>query len=805
MRMLGEVSNMEITEERLLAGARNLKKKGYSPEQVDAWLQTKGSSLDAMKAFVAKPKQENTLNISDEAKAQIAKNQEEYNKPNWKNRGKVALAGAIGGLEGLDNALNRVVNAMTLGGYNKLSQLTGGNEYLNDKMVRERNREAGLGVADTVSGLAIEIPANMATIGGAIYNALGKAGVKGAAKAIGSASIEGGVGNAIQSEKLEDVPLNAVGGTVIGGTLSAIPLAGAKAYDFAKTVVRPSKDAFKRAIESIYNIAGGEAKVAQAAKDAATRGRSALEVGSREIAQAADRARLDSKEANQMLNSFVDAERLAKADANRKVINDVFGERTKAQNTDAVIERTKEMAAPIYDKLNKIGDLRYVNTPKTTSYKGKDEVSVLKSMRRNLEKESPDFSIAKTESGAIDYPHFVSDNQRTRYITTMPNTLKNPDEVVSGIHNGMPRDYYLKRYYNPENSKDVYDMAIKSGDGTLINKLAREGRTGAREFEKVRQARISTDGATSQSGLLEGASVPAGQHSNIISNIENVVKENDFIRKEIAKVRADTTWDKSIREAPDTDFRVLDAVKKNIDDQIEVAKRAGENDKVMRLQIQKTGLVNAMDEVVPDYKKARMLYEVKGKVLSAQKIGETAMDGKVTAETLGRKMREMSPSERQAVGIGMKENILSNLGSKENEALALRQLLNKNNQDKLRLALGRRQANNLIDYAKDEVAAYRNFNEALKGSQTAERMKVNDKINILKDILKNPFGTAGIVADYAYAPAMNETNKAMVELLTEKGGAKLSEAIKSKALKDAEADIRARLLSAIGAEAGKNF
>ena len=225
----------------------------------------------------------------------------------------------------------------------------------------------------------------------------------------------------------------------------------------------------------------------------------------------------------------------------------------------------------------------------------------------------------------------------------------------------------------------------------------------------------------------------------------------------------------------------------------------------MRLQKQKMSLLDAMDKVAPEYKQARHLYEAKGKVLSAQKIGETAMDGKVTAETLGRKMREMSLAERQAVGIGMKENVLSNLGSKENEALALRQLLNRNNQDKLRLALGRRQANNLIDYAKDEVNAYRNFNEALKGSQTAERLNANNKINLIKDILKNPLGAIGTVADYASIPARNETNKSIVELLTEKGGAKLNKAMADKVLMDAEADIRARLLSAIGAKAGENF
>jgi hypothetical protein len=642
---------MEITNERLLEGARNLKSKGYSPEQVDAWLQTKGSSLDAMKTFASQPKEPSTLNISDEAKAQIAKNQEEYNKPNWANRGKVALAFTTGALGGIDNALNRAVNSMTLGAYNKLSQLTGGNEYLQDKEIRERNKAEGLGLADTLAGLAVELPANIATTGSAIYNLLGKTGAKEAAKVIGSGAIEGALGNAIQSEKFKDAPLNAFGGGVVGAGLSAIPLGGAKAYDFLKTVVKPKQDSFKRAIERIYDIAGGEEKIVKAAQDAAVRGRSALEVGSREIAQAADSARLNSKEANQMLNTFVDAERAAKADANRKVINDVFGERTKAQNTDAIIEKTKELATPIYENLTKRGAL---------------------------------------------------------------------------------------------SSEELND----------------------------------------------------------------IVRNNDFVRKEIGKVRADTTFERAIREAPDNDFRVLDAVKRNVDDQIEVAKRAGKNDEVLRLQKQKMSLLDAMDKVAPEYKQARQLYEAKGKVLSAQKIGETAMDGKVTAETLGRKMREMSPAERQAVGIGMKENVLSNLGSKENEALALRQLLNKNNQDKLRLALGRRQANNLIDYAKDEVNAYRNFNEALKGSQTAERMKqaqASNMIDLLGRVLKNPLGVVGEVADYAAAPAANEANKAMVELLTDKGGDKIRKAISDKVVKDAEADIRARMLAAIGAEAGSNF
>lgn len=662
--MLGEVYRMEITNERLLEGARNLKKKGYSPEQVDAWLQTKGSSLDAMKSFATQQKQAKLPQVSDEARAEINANIEAYENPSWlkrlKNAYEINQASNEGFVEGIDNALNRATNAVTLGAFNKASQLTGGNEYLKDRAIRERNESEGLGVADTLSGLAVEIPANLATTGSAVYDTLGKLGVKGVTQMAGAAGIEGALGNAIQSEKLEDVPVNAFAGGVTGSVLSMLPATALGGYDLVKKVARPSKYAIKQALERISELAGGSKKVSEAATEAATRNRSALEVGGREIAQAADQARLGSREANEMLNTFVDAERAAKADANRKVIDDVFGSRTKAQNTDAIIERTKKIAAPIYEKLNKTGDLRYVNTPRATSYNG-------------------------------------------------------------------------------------------------------------------------------------------------TSNIENVVKENDFIRQEIAKVRADTTWDKAIREAPDTDFRLLDAVKKNIDDQIGVAKKAGEGDKVLRLQIQKNGLVNAMDEVVPEYKTARQAYEIKGKVLSAQKIGENSMDNKVTAETLGRKMREMSPAERQAVGIGMKEQILSNLGSKENEALALRSLLNKNSQDKLRLALGRRQANNIIDYAKDEVSAYRNFNEALKGSQTAERLNASKKVNLIQNILKNPVGIVGEVLDYASKPSENATNKAIIELLTEKGGAKLNQALIDDIADKASQEILAKLLAVSGGKAGSEF
>lgn len=101
----------------------------------------------------------------------------------------------------------------------------------------------------------------------------------------------------------------------------------------------------------------------------------------------------------------------------------------------------------------------------------KDYQPVLKSIRRNMQKNSPDFAMAKTPEGKIDYPHFLKDKQRAEYITTLPETFKDPQQVVKAQHQGKDREYLLKQYYNPENGSDVYDVAIKAGDGTLINKI----------------------------------------------------------------------------------------------------------------------------------------------------------------------------------------------------------------------------------------------------------------------------------------------------------------------------------------------
>lgn len=99
---------MDITNEKLLQGARNLKNKGFSQQQVDNWLKSKGSSLDDMRSFV---KQQNQPQFSEDALAQVRANNEAYAQRQEEARPWIDknLGGrlAVAGMQGVANsALN---------------------------------------------------------------------------------------------------------------------------------------------------------------------------------------------------------------------------------------------------------------------------------------------------------------------------------------------------------------------------------------------------------------------------------------------------------------------------------------------------------------------------------------------------------------------------------------------------------------------------------------------------------------------------------------------------------------------------
>ena len=112
----------EISNEKLLQGARNLKAKGYSPEQVNSWLMTHNSSLDAMKSFVASQKKQSVspLQLTNEQKAKIQDTNNYYNRKFWNNLTQAIDDFNTGAIEGLISGAETAANGYSLGYYDEL-------------------------------------------------------------------------------------------------------------------------------------------------------------------------------------------------------------------------------------------------------------------------------------------------------------------------------------------------------------------------------------------------------------------------------------------------------------------------------------------------------------------------------------------------------------------------------------------------------------------------------------------------------------------------------------------------------------
>lgn len=190
----------------------------------------------------------------------------------------------------------------------------------------------------------------------------------------------------------------------------------------------------------------------------------------------------------------------------------------------------------------------------------------------------------------------------------------------------------------------------------------------------------------------------------------------------------------------------------------------------MRLTQQKNELLKQMDKIAPQYKQARNLYEAKGKALRAQAIGEDVFNPNVSPELMKRKMKDMDWLEQNTLKIGSTAELIRRLGQAQNEAVALGKMLNDNSLKKLELVYGKPSAKVFKEYAESEVKRNRNTNRVLSGSQTSEKQSLRDKTNLGLSILSNPTGAIGTLLGAGENRILQETNKAIADLLTDPRG-----------------------------------
>ena len=225
-----------VTQERLLQGARNLKAKGYSPAQVDSWLQTKGSSLDEMKIYAADVKRQQFEKVQP-TESPVKKEQlmQGLRKDAWDNRLGAVTKFDQGASFGLGKKLGGIANSVFSApidwwagalGYETPSRLDRYNEIVQPAVQAGKRFEeqhpvgsVALEMAGSLANPANYLGAGMVANTAKFLPKLGKAGVLGAAT--GAADTLGRYNSV--DEVLENIGTDAALGSAVN---LAFPAAG---------------------------------------------------------------------------------------------------------------------------------------------------------------------------------------------------------------------------------------------------------------------------------------------------------------------------------------------------------------------------------------------------------------------------------------------------------------------------------------------------------------------------------------------------------------------------------------------------
>ena len=402
----------------------------------------------------------------------------------------IAGEGLKGFGQGVVSGLGRVAGGATLGATDWLDRKTGGHLASLDADLQRSAESAGLGGWNKAAKFASELGGNMQGAGGALVKGLSKAGLKGLKLASASGGLEGAAYGATGSDSMDELPENVAWGAVFG---AALPFGVHGVGRGARFV---GESFFPRLMTAwMTGGLGNAADNPEAVK--------LLKQGIRnndDVAEAyLNRVRPELRGINNEAAGMVGSSLSSRIDVPETIASEHarYGDYMARHGADEVMDFA----------------------PQVTRYRGGNDTAVLKSIRRNMEKQDPEFKFRLDEDGHNDYPHFLKDTQRAQYVETLPSTHNNPQQVIRSVHDGQNREYRLKQYYNPENQKSVYDMVINNpDDGRLVTKFAREGKTGRKEFEKVLKNRPESQVAGTGRGLGQAGQTPipnAARNNNV--------------------------------------------------------------------------------------------------------------------------------------------------------------------------------------------------------------------------------------------------------------------------------------------------
>ena len=219
------------------------------------------------------------------------------------------------------------------------------------------------------------------------------------------------------------------------------------------------------------------------------------------------------------------------------------------------------------------------------------------------------------------------------------------------------------------------------------------------------------------------------------------ISADPFTAGVIKRVKSKSLY--GMGDMPDNSMPVIDAAKKQFDDMISAAQRAGKNNEARLLIDKKNALVAVADEAFPDYAKARSVWSEFSGVIDSGDLGRKFMRGEV--DGLKDAVSRMSEAERHQFRVGVAQAIRDRVGGLVTRADATKKLMDiPALESKIQTAFGDDEVfKKYIGLLQNERTMFDPYAKIMGGSRTAEVMAEQADSGVDKGRIAQ--GVAGIL------------------------------------------------------------
>lgn len=164
--------------------------------------------------------------------------------------------------------------------------------------------------------------------------------------------------------------------------------------------------------------------------------------------------------------------------------------------------------------------------------------------------------------------------------------------------------------------REQADQVANAIETKILGRLSKESDPAALASSGVNAAKAAIELAKAKrSSVVQPLYEKAYKDSVDVTTLAQIKKADPVIAQTLRKVRGDKLYQRDLAGAGENSIRTLDLVKRNLDDQIGAAQRAGENNRVRILTKTKDDLLTFLDAHSPAYKTARAEYGKQTKAL----------------------------------------------------------------------------------------------------------------------------------------------------------------------------------------------